>query len=493
VVTNLPYARGWLLPPRGTAFLGCFYAIPDVYRYFSYVQQAEDGAWVFANKFSPAAHTPSFVDLEWSAVGALSVALGHQPALAFRCFGLLATLALLLAVDRWLRLSGLPERHRFAALVLVFVGGGAGGLLFLRFGPPAWRFLDLTTGMYPFISVLVNPHFVAGTSLLLWALWAFHRARDFGGHLLAVVLGSALVVVRPYELALLIGIRALVVLLTLPRKLWLASAVPLLCLAPAFAYGWLTLVANPAYADLASVGYGLPPAWQIGLALVPAAALAVAFATSVWRRAEPDARPAILVFLAWPATVVSVLFLPLAFTLQVVTNVGVPLLSVTALGLARFRPWATLAAAIALSSTALVALHLLLQDNAQWYVPRERLQTALALRPECRPGDLLLAPADIGLYANAYSACRAYVAHLGVPGAAERAAEVERFYAATPAERATALEAWCPQFVILPDEGPRPAHALGDAAPYTRTASVPAAGLPLAIYRRQPPRCNPTP
>ena len=47
VATNIPYARAWALPPRGTAFLGFFYALPDVYNYLSYVQQATDGQFLF--------------------------------------------------------------------------------------------------------------------------------------------------------------------------------------------------------------------------------------------------------------------------------------------------------------------------------------------------------------------------------------------------------------------------------------------------------------
>jgi hypothetical protein len=495
VATNIPYARAWALPPRGAAFLGFFYAIPDAYNYLSYVQQAEDGQFLFVNKLYAAPHQPRLVNLEWGMVGLLSALIGHHATLAYRLFGAAATLALLLAADRWLRLGGLPESHRFAALLLVSTGGGIGGLLYERLGPPAWRFLDLTTGLFPFVSVLVNPHFVAGTALLLWALWAFHRARDRRGEALAVALGSALVLVRPYELALLVGIRGLVILATLPPQRWLRAALPLLALAPAFGYGWWVLVANPAFAVFSAVGYSLPSPAHIGLALAPAALAALSGLPSLWRRTGHDHRPAVAHWMAWPLAVGALLLLPFGFVFQSATNVGLALLALLALALARLPPAATLLAALCLSSTGLVALRLLLEDNPNWFVSRERLDAAHALHAQCRRGDLLLAPPDIGLYANAHSACRAYVAHLGVADGPERAEEVERFYAASAPERAAWLERACVRFVALPgDQGYRPQGFLGSATPFRRTAVVGTGGRAIGLYLRDGPvPCSPGP
>jgi len=493
VATNIPYARAWALPPRGTAFLGFFYALPDVYNYLSYVQQAEDGQLLFVNKLYPAPHAPRLVNLEWGMVGLLSVLLGHHPTLAYRFLGAAATLALLLAVDRWLRRAGLPESHRFAALLLVFTGGGFGGLLYERLGPPAWRFLDLTTGLFPFVSVLVNPHFVLGTALLLWALWAFQHARDGRGELLAVALGSGLVLVRPYELALLVGIRGLVILATLPPRRWPRAALPLLGLAPAFAYAWWVLVANPAFAVFSVVGYSLPSPAHIALALAPAAAAALSGVPFLWRRASSEEKPAVAYFLAWPLVVGVLFLLPLGFVFQTATNLGLPLLALLALALARLPPAATLLAALCLSSTGLVGLRLLLEDNPNWFVPRERLEAAHALRSPCRRGDLLLAPPDIGLYANAYSACRAYVAHLGVPDGPERAREVERFYAASPAERAAWLDRSCVRVALLPgDQGLRAEGFLGPATPFRRFGIVGTGAHAIGLYARDGPApCSP--
>ena len=149
------------------------------------------------------------MNLEWWVVGRVSRLLGHRPFLAYRLFALAATLALVAGVERWLRRAGVPDTHRLPALLLVFLGGGLGGLLFELTDLPALRCLDLAVAFFPFLEILANPHFAAGTALLVWALWAFCAVPGRRGVALGTILGTALGLVRPYDLALLGAIRAL--------------------------------------------------------------------------------------------------------------------------------------------------------------------------------------------------------------------------------------------------------------------------------------------
>ena len=63
----------------------------------------------------------------------------------------------------------------------------------------------------------------------------------------------------------------------------------------------------------------------------------------------------------------------------------------------------TIAAALALSSTAVAAVWLTLQPTLGAYAPAERFALAWALRRDCRAGDRLVAPADIGLWAGGFT------------------------------------------------------------------------------------------
>jgi hypothetical protein len=50
------------------------------------------------------------------------------------------------------------------------VGGGLGGLLFEWIDFPVRCCLDLAVVFFPFLKILANPHFTAGTALLVWSL-----------------------------------------------------------------------------------------------------------------------------------------------------------------------------------------------------------------------------------------------------------------------------------------------------------------------------------
>jgi hypothetical protein len=481
-LTSVPYLRAWLAPPPGTAFLGFFYYVDDGYNYLSYVEQAERGALLFENKLAARPRPRALVNLEWWSVGRLSAALGGRPFLAYRLLGLVAALALVAGVERWLLAAGLPHTHRFPALLLVGLGAGAGGLAWRAGMVPLSDALDLTAGLFPFVELLANPHFVLATALLSWSVLAFARPgwRHSG---LAAILGSLLGLVRPYELILLVGARTLAVMATLPRREWFRGMLPLLGLGPVVAYNaWVFFGAGHFSGFLLS--YARPGPGAVALALGPAAVLAAASLAAP----APDAAAlgARVHLWGWAAVALAVLALgPIGYPTQFLVGIGVPLLVLGAVALSRFRRSLSLLAALGLSGTAAVALGLTLSDNPRWYVPPERLKAAEALGGVCRPGQLALAPPDIGLYVLGLTACDAYVSHPVAPGSQQRAQALAWFQAAaTPEQRAAFLDREGVDFVVLAaGAGPVPEGPLGEGTPFRL---VPGGALPhLAVYGRK--------
>lgn len=481
-LTSVPHLRAHLAPPPGLAFTGFFFWRPDMYNYLTYVQQAEDGAVLFENKLAIDDSRRVMLNPEWWAVGRLSALLGRRPNLAYQVFGLAGALALLTAADRWLRLCGLPDTHRLPALVLVSLGGGLGGIRHAVLGPPAWRSLDLTTGLFPFLEMLANPHFVSGTALLAWALLAFFRARSWRGCAAGIALGTLLGLVRPYDVVLLVAIRTLAVLLIEPPSRWLRLLLPLAGLAPVALYLFWLFYRTDAFATFFA-GYPTPPFLDFVVALGPAAVLAAL----AWRAkpVEPEARRAAAHLAAWAAAGIVLLTVrPVPFFIQFLVGIGLPFLALAALGLARFRAWLTLAVAAAMASTAFFALRIVLSDQPLWFVPAERMGAALALRSSCRRGDLLLSPPDIGLFAIGLSACKAYVSDRY--HTEERDQEVRTFYAgAEPAWRAGLLDRRCMTHVVLPDVGGVPTRWLGESTPFRQVARVGRMPFTLGVYRRE--------
>ncbi len=416
-------------------------------------------------------------------MGRLSAALGGRPFLAWRLLALAGALLLLAGLDRWLRAAGLPDSHRLPALMLIGVGGGLGGVAWGAGALPLHEAVDLTTGLFPFIELLANPHFVTGTALLTWSLWAFSRATSLRDHVSAILLGTALGLVRPYDLVLLGAVRGLAVLATEPAARWLSRLAPLLGLAPAAAYvGWV-FYGLPWFGSF-GLAYAFPPTRSFVLALAPAGALALLAAQPA---AHGSIRAARLHLAAWIAVVALVLVArPVGFSLQSLVGLGAPLLVLGAAGLARFRPLVTVLAVAVASSTALTALALVSSDNPRWYVPPERLEAADVLRTSCRPGDRALTPPDIGLYVLGLSACKPCVSHSVAPDNEARVEAVRRFYeGSTPAARAEFLDRLCVTHLALPgDAGDPPEAWLGASTPFHRIAVVGGEARRIGLYAR---------
>ena len=489
VASSVPHLRATLWPPPGARFVGVFYSIPDVYNYFSYMQQAEAGAFLFSNKLTLEPHRPALVNLEWWAVGFLSRVTGMGLPNAFRCLGLVAALVLVFGVDRWLTKAGLPGTHRLGALLLVFLGGGFGGVFFLVFGPPAWRFLDLTTGLFPFISILVNPHFVTGTALLVWALLGLCRGGKAA--MAGILLGNILGLSRPYDLVLLGGTRVLCVALAEPRSRWLRALLPLAGLLPAVLINYAVLYGSPAFRMLSGFKYGIPNFGALGLALGPAIAVA-AVGLPLTLRAAPPTRLYEVAFLSWAILALlaaTVLAIPLPYLPQCAVNIGVPLFALASLGLARWPPRALMVTAALLSTTGFISMKLVMEDNPIWFAPKERIEVAIALRPLCRPGEIVMAPPEIGMYANAFSSCRAFVTHIVAPDSLVRQEEMTRFYLeAGGDERRALLDRRCVAHLVLPGGSEQPTGTLlSPEMGFRKTASAGSGPAGFVVYSREPP------
>ena len=118
------------------------------------------------------------------------------------------------------------------------------------------------------------------------------------------------------------------------------------------------------------------------------------------------------------------------FSLQFVVGVGVPLLVLGAAGLARFappldRPRRALPVDERGGGDADRRSRTTRTGSCRARGWRRRL----ALRGLCLPGDRVLAPPDIGLYVDGLTACHAFVAHPAAPDYDERLAEARAFYA----------------------------------------------------------------
>lgn len=486
-LVSLPHLVAALDPPPGRAFAGTFHWIDDLYNYASFVQQAEDGQVRFRNKLLLEDHDGTLINVEWTLVGWLSRACGRRPFLAYRLFALAALAGLLAAADRALRRAGLPASHRFPALMLVSLGGGLGGILFDFTPRPIFRSADLYVGFYPFLEALANPHWLAATWLLLESLLAFGGPPSRRGTLRAIALGTALGLVRPYDLALLAAAHLAALVATAHPREWLRRALPLAGLLPVVLYNYRVFYASPTFRTFGAGGtaYASPPSSDLLWALGPAAIAAMA---GIPRAAASESGRLVRAQLwAWASIAVLIVWLqPVTFSLQFAVGAGLPLLVLGAIGLARLGPSALAAAVLAFSSSSFVETRIVLRPDPNWHVPAERMAAARMLRLACRPGDLAFVPADIGLYALGLTSCKPFVSHPWEPDHAERQAIAAAFYTTlSPAARSAILDRLRVRHLLLPgDPGAVPEGWLGVATPFRQAARTGGGDRTISLYSR---------
>jgi hypothetical protein len=484
-VTTLPYVLAATSPPPGRTFVGTFHWVDDFYNYVSFVQQAEDGRFVFRNKLLLEPHAPALVNVEWWVVGRVSRALGRRPFLAYRVVALVVLAAFLFAVDRILRRAGLPGSRRLIALLFVTTAGGLGGLLFEFTPRPIFRCSDLAIGLFPFVEILANPHWLCGTWLLLETLLSLDASEPRAALLRAAGFGTALGLVRPYDLVLAALVMIVSICATVPLQRWPVRLLPVLALAPVAAYNFWVFYWIPTFATYSTTDYSMSPTADFLMGLGPAALAAVSVIAT---RADDDAQRSWRVrLMVWTAIVAAVILLrPVAFSQQFVIGGGLPLLLLASLGVARFRPWVLAALTVAFCSTAFVALRIVLRPDPNWHVVRERREAALALRPHCRPGEVVFSPTDIGLYTIGLTGCQAFVSHRWAPGYAEREAIMRAFYGDMPPnERTALLDGSNVAYVVLPgDAGPLARGWLGVQHRFVRIALVGRPPASVSVYAR---------
>jgi len=475
--------KATLAAPPGTVFVGTFLFVPDFYIYLSYVQQAQAGAVLLRNKLVDPSFPAVVFNLEWLVVGWLSRLLGNAPIVAYHALGLGALAANVALVDRWLVRAGLPPSRRLAGLLLVFTGGGLGGVLALVASPEVAQTyaLDLYAGLYPFLEVIGNPHFVLGTTLLVASLSAFALRRPSWG----VLLGTVLALVRPYDAVLVCGVEGLAVVILAPPRAWPRRLLTVAAIFPALAYDLWAFMWAPGSQVFAGDFWKAfqPPATALAVSLGPAVLIAVTVLRLPHSRNDEATRHRLYLGLWFLLAILVEILRPVTFAFQLMAGVGLPLLALGAIGLASFHRRALTIAVPPFACSAVVLTLICAIPQPHVNVPSSRWQVASTLRPLCRPGQVVLAPSDIGSYVGGFTACWPFVSHGAAPGYLKREAALRRFGVSSDAERAAFLERRCIAYFVAPAVWTN--GGLPPVAPYHlagRTTGV----EPLAVYARDP-------
>jgi hypothetical protein len=173
---TLPYLIAYQSQGSGRHFSGSLFAVEDGNSYIADMRQGADGAWLFRDPYTSEAQSGTLVYLPYLLLGKLAggAEMHEQLVVLFRLANILAGIAMLLAVYRFLAcfLESIPLR-RWGMAAVAF-GGGFGWLLALRGAYP----LEFTSPeAFGFLSIFGIPHLAAARALLLLALAWFLTPR----------------------------------------------------------------------------------------------------------------------------------------------------------------------------------------------------------------------------------------------------------------------------------------------------------------------------
>lgn len=209
LLTGIPYWLGSGMPDAHSHFNGNLVFDSDINAYFAFMKQAQAGQWLFYNPFTPEAHGAVFFNLEWLLFGKISAWTGFSLEETFQ-LQRITSIFLYCCVSYWLLTfffhSMAMRRYVFTMIVL---GGGFGWLRHLPWlGPivPPFDFLDTYTGLHPFFSILLQPHFLLAQACSILTVCLFLGAEQSGlkrKYVLAGLCCALAGCIRPFDMLFL--------------------------------------------------------------------------------------------------------------------------------------------------------------------------------------------------------------------------------------------------------------------------------------------------
>ena len=133
LATSVPYLAGWINQPPGALYLATNPASSaDTPAYYSNIEQARQGRWIFANQFTSEPQTPSFFHPLWLLGGWLAAVFSLSPIVAFHLLRLLAIGVLIVILEHLTRPWFTHQRDHVVALLMVLTSSGLGWTMIQR-------------------------------------------------------------------------------------------------------------------------------------------------------------------------------------------------------------------------------------------------------------------------------------------------------------------------------------------------------------------------
>jgi len=345
-----PLVYGWLLTPDDFVFTGThFVSYDDWFVYYSYLEQARQGNWLFFNLFTSEPHAP-VLHLEWLAVGLFAKTFNLSNVLAFNAARLLVIpIFFIVAYCFIAHLFDDKKKRRVAALLLAF-GSGLGFLFISQLlvypanfangsfhWPIDWWVPEATT----FLTLYYSAHHTISLGLMLLIFLAFTLAvssRKARYSVLSAAATGVLFFYHPYHVMSVLAVSAaygIAVVLRDRTQFWNLvrhGVLVGLCALPAIGYFGAMVDADWVMAMKAVQNLTpSPPLWLTlaGYGLLVPFALVGGYQLVSQRRLDERW----LLVLVWPFVSLALMYSPLAYQRRMSAGLHVPLVMLATEGL----------------------------------------------------------------------------------------------------------------------------------------------------------------
>lgn len=439
LLASVPYMYGAFITPHGHSFTGLTHNIDDGAVYLSWMRQAADGHFFIRNLFTnePQAarqFNVMFVKMGWFA------AFAHLPLIAvFHLFRIVLGIALILGIWQFSKLFLDDERQRRLLVPLVGLSAGIGWLIPGAQAPTGsvdvWQPEAIT-----FLSIYLNPLFLAALLLMLGAFYWLELARRENKARYAALAGLHLLVlgnVHTYDVLtvacvwtayLIVYFRFEILDFRLKLRTLGLSALAAGIALPSIAYQFWVYSIDPIFRARANTEIFSPPILSFlegyGLVLIGAVVAVV----MLWaNRKSQIANPKWLLPVVWAVVGFAVPYAPIAQQRKLVMGLHIPLCILCAYALSRLlsrlpgslgRIVLVGVLVVAAGSNARFAgydMKLLAERQTVThytpYMQEQELAAMRYLRAHARSSDTIFAPPTFSLFVPALTGRRVYYGH----------------------------------------------------------------------------------
>ena len=442
LLASVPYFWGLAITPEGHSFLGLTYNIDDGAVYLSWMRQAADGHFFTRDLFTNQAPPGRQFNVLFLLMGNLSAITCIPLIWMFHVFRVLLGVGLIFAVWQFSKLFIEEPGARRLLIPLVGLSAGVGWLIPGAQMPTGsvdvWQPEAIT-----FLSIYLNPLFLAGLILMLGSLYFLTLAHRTGRATYAAYAGVSLLLlgnIHTYDVLTVtcVWVAYLVVLAVVERRFpvrtVLLSALAALIAVPSVAYQFYLFQTDQIFRARANTPINSPPIWSFfagyGLVLLGAVVGAVMSIAAARRTRSFNIQHSTfnsLLLIVWSIVGFAIPYIPIAQQRKLIMGLHIPLCILCAYALSHLLARAprsvarglTLAFILFASGSTVSFLSrdinlLMVGDTAPNYSPfisSQELSAMCYLRENMTSADTVFAPPSFALFTPAFTGRQVYYGH----------------------------------------------------------------------------------